>query len=248
MSDKNNIWYFNDSSGAILKKLIESEYNAVNFIQDLPPRQQNLFWACMPGEAVYDNSGETPSPISDIPFRIQEISFTSPTLEFDDLKTMHVDIVKSLTLNKAVTITWLEDAYRSVQTFHMNWFSKWYNRETDSFVSGISGKYKVLVIYGFHYINAAEMPDPESASLQVPLPEAIFKITIGGLRPLSFGDWKFSFNDTGNEDTLSLSYRAERAIIQYSKTYETDEKLWQSLNPSEIGLISNIKKVGGILI
>jgi hypothetical protein len=201
----------------------------------------------MPQEVLYDQSN-TPIPIGDVPFRIQEISFTSPSLEFDDLKTLHIDVVKSLTLNKSVTITWLEDAYRSVQTYHMNWFSRWYNRETDSFVTGITGKYKTLVIYGFHYINASEMPNPESASLQVPLPEAIFKITIGGLRPLSFGDWKFSFSNTGNEDTLSITYRAERAIIQYSKAYDTDDKLWQSLNPAEIGLISNIKKGGGAII
>jgi hypothetical protein len=200
----------------------------------------------MPQE-VLDRSN-TPYPIGDIPFRIQDISFNSPSLEFEDLKTLHIDVVKSLTLNKNVTITWLEDAYRSVQTWHMNWFSKWYSRETDSFVAGITGKYKNLIIYGFHYINASEMADKESASLQVPIPEVIFKITIGGLRPLTFGDWKFSFNNTGNDDPLSLEYRAERAVIQYSQAYSSDDKLWQSLTPTEIGLISSIKQNGGSII
>src|SRR5574344_1396889 len=114
-------WDGNSGNPVSLDTLARFEYDGVNYIYDLEPAQNNLFWAGNFSSGNGDKGGEDYKrrEFSNSQFRIQSIAFNAPTLSFSsEPNVTHMEYLTGATLSKQVTITWLEDVYHSVQKYH----------------------------------------------------------------------------------------------------------------------------------
>jgi hypothetical protein len=244
-----SVWTFSPTDNTVitLQELFTFEYDASNYLYNLPPKQQNLFWAGNFQIPRTDLTGHTfldprkPSATAAVPadkdpspnhdayyskfdnaqFRIKSIQFQTPTLEYKHNPVLQTDLISGITIPREVTIVWEEDVYRSVQLYHLNWLKAWYNRDTDQFISGLSfSKIRNLDIVSFQYVNKAihsTADNTTQTSMTVPFPEPILLISLLGLKPKTFGNFNFDYGNAGNDEGLSLTYAVNKVHISINK-------------------------------
>jgi hypothetical protein len=214
--------YANNENGkgqpVTIDELNDFEYDGVNYLYDMEPPQNNLFWAgnFSSGAALSsgDNTGYTEGfkkrEFHNAQFRIQAIDFSGPQFTFQDEPNItHMSYPKSVTLNKDVSITWLEDVYHSVQKYHMDWMTNWYDINTDCFTTGPAGKYRLLDLVLFHYVHS-------SKDMAEPVAQPIYLVTLRGLVPNGIGQFSYSMAGPG-ENTYKCTYKANYVCIFYNK-------------------------------
>ena len=154
---------------------LDAEARGINYLHSLEHFQNCLFFATIDGA-------------DDSKFRISRISVTSPSLSFERNNNRYLAL-KNTSIPEEVTITWVEDAYRSVEQFHLRWMRYWYDFEADYIPIGRGGKFKNITIYAYHYIN-------KNNSISAPLMDAepTMTLTLGNCVPTNMGssiefDW-----------------------------------------------------------
>ena len=201
-----------------LDRLKTFEYDGVNYRKDLEPVQQNLFWA---GDFWERNPDSNEDKTADkwgrhfinAPFRITSVKVPLPKLDYDVHPYLKTSFLKSVTYDNTITVTWLEDVYRSVQKFHLDWVHRWYNRQYDVLRNGPQGKFKQLDVYAFHYVNTT------GALLEAPRLEVLFRIKLRGLMPRSLGELTFDYGAPGNETPVSIQYSASKVLWEYNPSF-----------------------------
>ena len=191
------------------------QQDGLDYLYSLEPTQNNLFWA----GNFNDGTTESPDEFPNAQFRIQSVGFQLPSLEFEEIKPLKVQVLKSIKTTQEVSITWIEDVYRSVERYHLNWLGCWYNRRFDCVVTGPKGKFRKLDIYLFHYnglVNNIDNPNSGVPSITLPKTEQIAHITLSGLAPKSIGEMKFEMGNSGAEGTKSITYIVNKVDIEYA--------------------------------
>lgn len=193
------------------------QQDGLDYLYSLEPTQNNLFWA-----GNFNDGNITPNkgPGNEFPnaqFRIQSVGFQLPSLEFEELKPLKIQVLKSIKTIQEVSITWIEDVYRSVERYHLDWINCWYNRRFDCVVTGPKGKFRKLDVYLFHYNGLLnESINDGVPSIVQPKTEQIAHITLSGLAPKSIGDMKFEMGNSGAEGTKSITYIVNKVDIEYA--------------------------------
>jgi hypothetical protein len=211
-----------------LDRLKSFEYDGVNYRHDLEPKQQNLFWAGDFWETNPDTSGNDKTADSwtrnfiNAPFRIVNVKIDLPKLSFERHKQLKTQLFKEATYADTVTIGWLDDVYRSVQKYHLDWVNRWYNRQFDVIRCGAGGKFKALTIYAFHYKNSS------LSLLDVPTIELLFRIKLRGLVPKDIGSIEFDYGNPGNETVVSMQYGYNKCLWEYNPEFYAGDfrKVW----------------------
>lgn len=199
-----------------LDELTNFEYDGTNYIYDMPPAQPNLFWAGNMSSGLkggladsMNDARNSPRLFHNAQFRIQSVQINGIQLQFtQDSHMTHRDYLTSITLNKDITITWLEDVYFSVKKYHMDWFNNWYDSYSDSFVTGPTGKFRQLDVVAFHYKQ-------NKSIYEEPVVEPILLIALRGLVPTKVGDFEFNATQAGKQ-TVSINYKMNHAMVFYN--------------------------------
>src|SRR5574344_1014977 len=199
-----------------IDELNNFEYDGTNYLYDMEPPQNNLFWAgnfssgVAKGTTNGYTSGSKKRVLHNAQFRIQSLDFSGPQFTFQDEPNItHMSYPKSVTLNKEVNITWLEDVYHSVQKYHMDWMTNWYDINTDCFTTGPAGKYRLLDLVLFHYVHSSK--DMAEVTAQ-----PIYLITLRGLVPNGIGSFNYSMSGPG-DPTYKCTYKANYVCVFYNK-------------------------------
>lgn len=189
----------------------------IDYLYNLETKQENLFWAGNFGELNRDReskedadgahfyvstSGDGSRYMPDACFRIQGVEINLPTITFEENTLTHQSDFKSLNYNRQFNITWIEDVYRSISKYHMDWMLfGWYDRPNDCLKKGRKGKFRHLELCQWHWYNGQPTP--------------IFVIYFDRIRPCGTGGtWKFGMGSKG-EPTTTIPYTADSIQIIY---------------------------------
>ena len=181
--------------------------DAIDYLYDLEPRSQNLFWVGYFRQAVTHN-GEL-RPFYNASYRINKISIPMPSMSLSIQNSLRAPIFDKVEFPMTVNISWHEDVYHSVHKYHLDWFARWYNRQYDVLRCGVNGKFRQLTIVAYHYINE----DVESI-IEVPSIQPIMAFKIGGLVPEKLPSMDFDHGSAQNDKTLDLTYKC--GLIQWA--------------------------------
>jgi hypothetical protein len=189
------------------------QWNGIDYLYNIEPQSQNLFFA---GYFCEAGAGNSTSPKGDqsassmkmfynARYRIRKITIPFPSMEIEYHPELRAPMPKGVNYQNEITIDWFEDVYHSVQKYHIDWFNRWYTREYDCFRCGIQGKFRKLAIVAFHYVNK-NIADGVDSITPVPKMEPLFCFVLGGLIPKQLPQMTFDYGADQNENMLSMSY------------------------------------------
>jgi len=185
--------------------------DAIDYLYDLEPQSQNLFWAGYFCEASEGTAQE--KAFYNAAYRIRKITIPMPKMEIDQNNVLRAPIFKNANFTQEVNIEWVEDVYHSVQKYHLDWYARWYNRQYDVLRCGVQGKFRKLLVIAYHYVNSRE---EKQYLIETPTVQPIMAFHIGGLIPLDLPDMTFDYNSDQNDQALSVRYKCGRVQWAYS--------------------------------
>lgn len=196
----------------IIKKF---ERDQVDYLYDVEPQSQNLFMVANFNE--YGTGNDSLKEMFNAQFRIRSIKTPDWTFSMETDPLTRVPLLKESTFSYDVTIDWFEDVYHSVRMYHENWANRWYDRVFDTLRCGVSGKFRKLELLAYHYKTK------DNNIFSDPVPEPIFVMKIGGMMPTSVPGMQFSYDNDGNDQMLSISYKCSSVELLYNKDFTTGD-------------------------
>lgn len=217
---------------SLLNKLTNFNSDLQDYVYDLEPARKNLFWAgnfiehknsVIAKDAATGKNANLLNNLRSIDnaeFRIRNISIPMPGMTFDSdsqaARVLHTSFLKDLSLTKTITISWEDDAWRTIRKYHLDWINRWYDRNKDCLRNGPDGKLRGLDIILYHYKEGNSVNGVLSPLDSIPVPEPILCIHCRGLRPSSAIP-ELSLDATGSkEDNLTIQYALNRCVIEYN--------------------------------
>lgn len=183
--------------------------DAIDYLYDLEPQSQNLFYAGFFYEA--HNSNQLEKAFYNAAYRIRSIDIPMPKMEIDQNNVLRAPIFKNVNYSQEITIEWLEDVYHSVEKYHIDWHARWYNRQYDVLRCGVGGKFRQLTVIAYHYLNS-----DERSIIETPKVQPIMMFSIGGLIPLDLPNIKFDHSSDQNDSPVSIRYKCGKIQWIYS--------------------------------
>jgi hypothetical protein len=177
------------------------QWKGLDYMYDIEPQSQNLFYAgyfCEAGDGTQTNSEKM---FYNAAFRIKKVSIPFPSMEMEFHPETRIPMVKGVSYANEISLDWFEDVYHSVQKYHLDWFNRWYTREYDCFRCGIKGKFRKMAVIAFHYVNTNS-----TSIVPVPKIEPLFAFIIAGLSPKTMPPMVFDYNSDANDQPLSMTY------------------------------------------
>ena len=152
----------------------------------------------------------------------------SPSFEMADRHSNTKEFfIKGVKLVDEVTITWQEDMFLSTWNYHRMWFSHFYNREKDVFISGNKGKKRsaTIVIQEMHNRNWPEAPDYTEDE------NTFHYIDLIGIMPKSFPELALGWDQDSSSASVgkSITYTVDR--IHYRTTFTTEAEAVHNIAP-----------------
>ena len=218
---KPQLIYGSSLFAAIEKGLLPGlEYNGTNYLYNLEPKANNLFYVgnlSVTGKATETDNYSLPNTR----FRVNKISFPFMKLQFDaPSRGIPTPLLKSVSLGNTCSITWVEDVYKTVERYHHFWMRNWYRREDDSLPVGINGKFKRLEIYPFRYKATYQENTPYVTNVTT---QVLYKIIIDGLAPVDLKNIEYDMNEPGTP-LATYEYSIHYATLQSNRLSEEDAK------------------------
>jgi len=171
-----------------------------DYLYDLEPQSQNLFWVGYFRQAK-DGNGEV-KPFYNAAYRIRKITIPMPTLDVENCDDLRAPLFKEAKYKQELEIDWFEDVYHSVRKYHLDWVARWYNRQFDVLRCGVNGKFRQCTVVAYHYINS-----DVNSIIEVPEIQPIMAFKIGGLVPKDIPDITFDHEKPNNEQMLTMKYQ-----------------------------------------
>lgn len=191
----------------------------IDWLYDLELQQNNLFYVSQ----FYDPTEEPSKCLNLSPyFRAKSIKLEGPTINFKWNPNMRLNVIDNVDISKMseVSITWIEDVYKSVYLYHLDWFHSWYNPSFDYLPIGATGKFRNLEFYVFHFIDDF-MGSGAKDLLTSPNPTAewLFKLTLHGMSVKSFGATSMNFDMGQSQSTsgVSANYSVNQISLSMNK-------------------------------
>lgn len=210
--------------GTSLEELSTFQQDQLTYLYEMEPSSDNMFWC---GNFHDHNKPEEQDAttnsryFSNAQFRIRSVKFNFPTLSFEQDPNTHTMLLKDVEITKEVSVGFIDDVYRSVMKYHLDWFARWYNRALDCFRVGADGKFKGLDLILYHFIDGNEA-SMSPLNLK-PTIQPVLRIKLRGLAPQALGDFSVDYSSTGNEKTREYSYAVNHIELDY----------WQEIVGSE---------------
>lgn len=241
-----------------MKRMSYLEYDMTNYVYDMPPLASNSFYVASFGEQlaspeqdyrVFDNAM----------FRVQGVEFSLPSIEYEEHQELNMELLKSVKFSKTMSLTWLEDAYRSVQKYHFDWLTHFYNKQGDYLVNGAKGKFRNCTIILFH---TRQQDGGLGMNITTPTVEPILKLEVRGMQVKNFGGLSLKYGSPQSDQTLKIDYSIISCNMKYNVNYNIagtggmkgrsdaltkgaqNKVLWAPLTENDNGNSSELQRMG----
>ena len=200
-----------DSSGQINfgnfnETLEQFEIDQIDYLYDVEPQSQNLFWV------GHFTEGNDTKVFYNSQFRIRSIKFPDLSFEMENNDLTKLAQFKSANYDRKVTISWFEDVYHSVQKYHEDWMDRWWNKTYDVLRCGVGGKFRKLDLVAYHRKNLAE----ENSIMETPEIEPLFVYSLSGMVPISINGMMFDYERDSNEELYTINYICSKIDLRFS--------------------------------
>ena len=173
------------------------ERDVLDYLTDMEPQTQNLFYA---GNFLEVGSGSSSiKEFYNAHYRIAGIQLPGISFDMETDKLTRIPIFKACNFEYKITIDWREDVYHSVQKYHEDWMRRWYDRVHDTLRCGVSGKFRSLDLIAYHYTASSDL----ATFLEEPEIEPLFWYRIAGMVPISIDGMKFDASSGKNDELYS---------------------------------------------
>lgn len=162
------------------------EYETLDYLYNLEALCSSTFYT-----ANFKLKDQTPEiAIPNAGARLQEVKINGMKMNWNDISSIKkYPNVKGISQGTTCTFTWVEDNYRTIETFHSKWFNNWYSREEGYFKTGTAGKFVDTNVHLYHYVL-------KNGVLKA---EVTQTLEFTGLAPTDLQEVKYSVNDNGDQ-------------------------------------------------
>ena len=167
----------------------------------MPVANDSLFIADLVGAAGVKNAR----------FRIKDITITPPTVNYEYDTQLRASFPKSVDLQDTVTINWYEDAFDSIQKYHLALMSRAVDFGTGIWAVGHPPMIDMNVVK-YAFVEGNEKLETPFDSL--PMPKQTGYCFLKGLQPKSIGEIKYDSAGGGDIKTVSVTYSVIRIDYQ----------------------------------
>lgn len=221
------------------------ETDQENFLYDIEPQANNLFIAAkfrVSSGAKLNANGDEDLNFTNAHFRIRSIELPERTVELEADKLTRLPVIKNVGYNPEIKISWFEDAYHTVRSYHERWLDSWMNERYNIFVCGPEGKFRSCEVLMYHYKKTGDFLNPK---LEV---EPIAVINLYGLVPKGIPGMKLSYEDDDGANLLTMSYICGKYEIIYNSAASWNPTILSSkLNEAETSTEKSIEENSRLL-
>lgn len=185
----------------------------VDYLYDLEPQSQNLFMVANFMETATGAQGSEIKQLYNAQFRVRSIKLPDLSFTVDIDKTTHAPVFSESAYSQEITIDWFEDVYHSIWKYHDDWMRRWYDKTYNVLRCGVAGKFRKLDLIAYHY------KVKEDSIFSDAEPEPLFICKIGGMVPTSLPGQKYDYNNDGNDELLSITYKCARIDFRYNEKF-----------------------------
>lgn len=175
------------------KEFLAFQQKALDYLYDMPLGNDSLFIAY----PSIKGFGKLP------PYRVKKVTFGTPKLNMQYDEKIRRSVISGIDYSDTVTIEWYEDAFNSVQKFHLSLLDSVVDLNTGLFRVGGGHRLDVDL---FHYAYVEGNADAQSPFDSVAIPKCTEYYVFTGLIPEGIGDITFDSDSGGNLKTVSVTY------------------------------------------
>lgn len=184
------------------------EIEQEDYVYDLEPQSNNLFYV-----ANFEESSNFKNSLFNAQYRVQSIEIPSLTYEYETDQLTKIPLIKNGKSSYEVSITWLEDVYHSIYSYHEKWLDSWYDYRHNLLKVGAYGRFRKCSIVTYHYIKSGDIFNPTYTA------QPIMLIQLNGLVPKGLPSLKFSYSEDQSDQLLTLEYLCSDYNIVYNKDF-----------------------------
>jgi len=184
------------------------EIEQEDYIYDLEPQSNNLFYV-----ANFEESSDFKNSFFNAQYRVQSIEIPSLTYEYETDQLTKIPLIRNGKSSYEVSITWLEDVYHSIYSYHEKWLDSWYDYRHNLLKVGAYGRFRKCSIVTYHYIKSGDIFNPTYTA------QPIMLIQLNGLVPKGLPSLKFSYSEDQSDQLLTLEYLCSDYNIVYNKDF-----------------------------
>jgi len=197
-----------------LRQMSNLEYDGINYIYDMPSGSNNSFYVAKFGEQL--SKPDDFRTFDNVAYRVHGVDFSLPSLEYESHDELNMEILKSVKFSKTISLMWLEDAYHSVQKYHFDWLTHFYNKKGDYLVNGAKGKFRSCKIILFH---TRQREGGLGISEVTPVIEPILRLDVRGMQVKNFGGLSLKYGSPQSESLLKIDYSIISCNLKYNVNY-----------------------------
>ena len=192
------------------------EIEQEDYIYDLEPQSNNLFFM-----ANFEETSDGVNSLFNAQYRVQSIDLPNLTYEYETDQLTKVPLIKNGKSSYSVSITWLEDVYHSIYSYHEKWLDSWYDFRHNLLRVGQYGRFRKCSIVTYHYVKSGDIFNPTYKA------QPIMLIQLNGLVPKGLPSLKLSYSEDQSDQLLTLEYLCSDYNIIYNKDFaDTNAEVW----------------------
>lgn len=179
------------------EEFLAFQQKALDYLYDMPLGNDSLFIA---KPYIYDGKD---SKIDLPPYRVKKITIGTPKLNMQFDEKIRQSVISGVEYSDTVTIEWYEDAFNSVQKFHLGILNGIVDLNYGLFRVG-GGPRLDLDLYHFAYVEGNV--DVQSPFDSVAIPKCTEYFKLRKLIPEGIGEITYDSDGGGNLKTISVTY------------------------------------------
>lgn len=147
------------------------------------------------------------SGVKNAKYRVKTITIPVPEITFETNDNLCTSYPKKVNWKDDLTIVWYEDAFNSVQKYHLNLMGNTALLSAGIFRKGAAPIHQ-LTINKYTYMEGNEAIDTPFDS--IPIPVLTDTIVIDGIQPYKIPEITLDSGGGGEIKTISISYKVQR--------------------------------------
>lgn len=194
-------------------------------ISQISPFASNLFEVDFFGQGHVNEQDAESFQMKVAPIFATAIKFDGMKFEFHDQHGLTKESnIKKVTNISEVTLTWKEDSRLAMFNYHRSWGARFYNRKTDSFVSGTVGKKRTASVSILNMRDTLQFNNYEADNETGVGSRTPHKLRLIGLIPKDIPGLNLDYNSSAASsfDGHSMTYKVDAIEFVTSEESSAD--------------------------
>ncbi len=200
------------------QEILDHQQKVLDYLYDMPLANDSLFLAKV---TTNDSNGQEVAQ-----FRIKKISYTPQKIKYDGFdNTRRMSFMTGVERNDTVTIEWIEDAFDTIQKWHIGMLNQIVNLKTGLWNVGGAKNAQIpkVVVTKFAYVEGNSEVESPFDSVAYPAPTS--ELEIINLKPEGVPEITYDSEAGGSVKTVSITYRIDHIEL---KDYASAKTMWNS--------------------